>query len=273
MMMSVDIGQGRENFRARPTRSLHGLVMSPPVSRKTQSKTPADKETPRKRLSTQERERQIIDGAVAFFSEFGLNGQMRELATRIGITHPLLFHYFPNKSALIQRVYEEVYLGRWKQEWELWIKDRSQPIEARLIRVYTDYAKTVLTKEWVRILIYSALSDRYIPDHYFRLLRQRMLRPILRETRVSFGLAANASPSEAENELLWGLHGGVFYIGVRRWIYGHAFPKNLEKVIGDRVRAYLLAADEVCGREGKAKRQPVRLREAHNGLEHILTKR
>ncbi len=198
---------------------------------------------------------------------------MRELATRIGITHPLLFHYFPNKSALIQRVYEEVYLGRWKAEWELWIKDRAQPIEARLTRVYIDYAKTVLTKEWVRILIYSALSDRYIPDHYFSLLRRRMLRPILRETRAAFGLAGEATPTEAETELLWGLHGGIFYIGVRRWIYGHAFPKNLEKVICDRVRAYLLAAGEVCARAGKRGDDQPGLRRYHNGLEHILTKR
>ncbi len=231
-----------------------GPFMSPPAPRKTPTKIRIEKEAPRKRLSTEERERQIIDGAVEFFSEFGLNGQMRELATRIGITHPLLFHYFPNKKALIHRVYEEVYLGRWKEEWEFWIKDRSAPIEARLTRVYLDYAKTVLTKEWVRILIYSSLSDRYIPDNYFAILRQRMLRPILRETRAAFGLADRRSPTEAEDELLWGLHGGIFYIGIRHWIYGHPFPENLAQVVGDRVRAYLLAAEEVCAREGKAKR-------------------
>ncbi|WP_395352862.1 TetR/AcrR family transcriptional regulator [Variovorax sp. UC122_21] len=74
----------------------------------------------------------MLDGAIAFFSERGLDGQTRELAQQIGITHPLLYHYFPNKRALIERVYEEVYLERWQQEWEEWLSDRSTPLEARL---------------------------------------------------------------------------------------------------------------------------------------------
>ncbi len=212
--------------------------------------TTAPAKTPRRRrLPTEDRERQIVTGAIAFFSEFGLNGQMRELATRIGITHPLLFHYFPNKKALIERVYAEVYLGRWKQIWEKSLLDRSVPLEDRLRSVYIDYSKTILSAEWVRILIHSALADRYITDHYLTLVAERMLEPIIHETRDHFGLPADPAPSEAERELLWGLHGGIFYIGVRHWIYGHPFPANLEQVIGDRVRAFVLAAAEVFPRE------------------------
>jgi AcrR family transcriptional regulator len=203
----------------------------------------------RKRLPTEERERQIVDGAIAFFSECGLNGQMRELATRIGVSHPLLFYYFPNKSALIQRVYQEVYLGRWKQQWESRIRDRSEPFEQRLVSVYVDYARTVLTKDWVRILVYSALADGYITNNYLALVGERMLRPIIGETRASLGLDDAAQPSEAENELLWGLHGGIFYIGVRHWIYGHPFPGDLAQIVADRISAYLLAAAEVFPRE------------------------
>jgi AcrR family transcriptional regulator len=203
----------------------------------------------RKRLPTEERERQIVDGAIEFFSECGLTGQMRELAIRIGITHPLLFHYFPNKAALIQRVYEEVYLGRWKQEWETAIKDRSQSLEQRLNTVYSDYAQTILTKDWVRILVYSAQADGYITDNYLALLSERMLRPIIGETRAALGLADAAAPTEAENELLWGLHGGIFYLGVRHWIYGHSFPRDPGQVVRDRVRAYVLAAAEIFPRE------------------------
>src|SRR5262245_46580449 len=88
----------------------------------------------RPRLSTEERERQILDGAIQFFSERGLGGQTRELAQQIGVTHPLLYHYFPSKRALIERVYQEVYLGRWRNEWEDWIDDRSVPLSQRLTR-------------------------------------------------------------------------------------------------------------------------------------------
>lgn len=209
----------------------------------------AGKPARRRRLPTEERERMIVDSAIEFFSECGLDGQMRELATRLGITHPLLFHYFPSKKALIERVYAEVYLGRWKQDWEARIRDRSQPFETRLLAVYTDYSDTILTKEWVRILIYSALADGYITDNYLSLVADRMLGPIIMETRRHFGIADDAPPSEAERELLWGLHGGIFYIGIRHWIYGHPFPQNLHRVVADRVRAYMLGAGEVFPRE------------------------
>ncbi len=200
-------------------------------------------------MSTEQRERQIVDAAIAFFSDCGLNGQTRELAARIGITHPLLFHYFPNKRALIERVYAEVYLGRWKPEWEHWILDRGCTVEARLTRVYCDYAATILTKEWVRILIHSALADGYINDNYLALVDRHLLRPIISETRIELGLDETRPPTEAEHELIWGLHGGIFYIGVRHWIYGHPFPQDLTQVVTDRVRAFMLAARELFPRE------------------------
>ncbi|MEN3297593.1 MAG: hypothetical protein V7642_6846, partial [Burkholderiales bacterium] len=62
-------------------------------------------DAPRKRLSVEEREKQILSSAIEFFSEHGLDGQMRVLAQNIGITHALLYHYFPTKQALLERVY------------------------------------------------------------------------------------------------------------------------------------------------------------------------
>lgn len=210
------------------------------------------KAEPRRRLSCEERERQIVDSAITFFSERGLDGQTRDLAEQIGITHPLLYHYFPNKRALIERVYQEVYLGRWKAEWESLIDDRSQPLEQRLTQFYIDYAHTILTKEWVRILIHSGLADDYITGNYMTLLGERLFPRIIRETRADLGLAADAPLSEAERELTWGLHGGIFYIGIRHWVYGQSFPADLDTVVADRVRAYVLAAPEVFRREAKA---------------------
>ena len=41
-----------------------------------------------------------------------------------------------------------------------------------------------------------------------------------------------------------GLHGGIFYIGMRRWIYGQAIyaasiPNSEQEIIRDRVYSYL----------------------------------
>jgi AcrR family transcriptional regulator len=223
---------------------------NPPL-RQAAAKSKAKRPAPRRRLSSADRERQIVDGAIHFFSEHGLAGQTRELAARIKVTHPLLYHYFPNKDALIKRVYKEVYLGRWKAEWETWIEDRSQPLEQRLNRFYIDYAKAILTKEWVRILIFSAFAGGYISDNYLGMLSERLLPRIVRETRAELGLPTAKPPTEAELELIWGMHGGIFYIGVRRWIYGLDFPADMNRVLTDRVRGYMLAAAEVFGREAE----------------------
>jgi AcrR family transcriptional regulator len=221
----------------------------PPRQRRPAAKGAKTARAPRQRLSNEERERQIVDGAIRFFSEHGLTGQTRELAARINVTHPLLYHYFPNKEALIKRVYKEVFLGRWKSDWETWIEDRSVPLQERLNRFYIDYSKAILTKEWVRILIFSAFAGGYISDNYLKLLSERLLPRIVRETRAELGLPTEKPPTEAELELIWGMHGGIFYIGVRRWIYGLKFPKDINRVLTDRVRSYMLAAPEIFTRE------------------------
>ena len=68
--------------------------------------------TKKKRLSSQEREKQIVIAAVEFFAEVGFSGDTRQLARRLGVTQSLIYKYFPTKDALIDRVYEEVYVGR-----------------------------------------------------------------------------------------------------------------------------------------------------------------
>src|SRR3546814_6333041 len=88
------------------------------------------------RLPRAERERLIVEGAVQFFAEVGFGGDTRELAKRLNITHPLLFRYFASKNALIERVYQEVFIGRWNPYWEIVISNRNVPLRERLVNVY-----------------------------------------------------------------------------------------------------------------------------------------
>ena len=204
----------------------------------------------RKRLSVEEREKQILASAIQFFSEHGLNGQMRVLAQQMGITHTLFYHYFPTKQALLDRVYYELFEGRWKPEWQTLLDDPALDPEEKLVRFYCDYAQTILTRDFVRIFIYSGLSDHYIPDRFFALLRTKLFPRLVRETRRYRGITSRARPSVREIELLMGLHGGIFYTGVRRWIYGQEIPSSARDpdgiaLITDRVRAYLRSAPAV----------------------------
>src|SRR3546814_4311648 len=97
--------------------------------------------TPRKkthtdtpRLPRAERERLIVEGAVQFFAEVGFGGDTRELANRLNITHPLLFRYFASKNALIERVYQEEFIGRWNPYWEIVISTEEHTSELQSLR-------------------------------------------------------------------------------------------------------------------------------------------
>ncbi|MFG5410193.1 TetR/AcrR family transcriptional regulator [Piscinibacter sakaiensis] len=198
-------------------------------------------------------------GALQFFAERGLDGQLRDLAKNIGITHALLYHYFPTKQALIDRVYREVFEGRWNPEWERMLDDPGLSPEDKLVAFYIAYGEAIFEREWVRIFVYSGLSDRSIPDRFFALLREKLFPRLIRETRRHCGITSRARASAREHELMMGLHGGIFYIGMRRWIYQqpvHSIDaaQNDEVFIRDRVRSYLLSAREVLQEPAPARR-------------------
>src|SRR3954469_24566142 len=89
-----------------------------------------------RRLAPGDRRRQIVEAAVAFFSEVGFEGGTRALADRLGITQPLIYRYFPTKDDLIKAVYDEVFVKRWRPEWEALLSDRDIPVRDRLKEFY-----------------------------------------------------------------------------------------------------------------------------------------
>ena len=201
----------------------------------------------RRRMNTADRKRQILDRAIQFFAKHGIDGQLRNLTKELGVTHTLLYHYFPTKEALIKEVYKEVFESRWKPEWEKLLDDKHLSPEEKLNALYLDYTNTVLTYDFVRILMFSGLSDHSISDRFFELLRSRLLPRLIRETRKYCNRSTRPKPTHRELEFLMGLHGGIFYIGMRRWIYGQAIydassPNAEQDIIRDRIRSYLLSA-------------------------------
>jgi AcrR family transcriptional regulator len=209
----------------------------------------------RQRLSPQDRERQIVAGAIEFFSRRGLDAQIRDLAKEIGIAHTLLYHYFPTKQALIDRVYEELFVGRWDPKWETML-DGPLALEEKLCALYESYLSVILTPEWIRIIVGSGLSDGAIPQRYFELMRERFFPPVLRETRKAFAVRSRAKPSVREHALLMGFHGGLIYsLGIWPHVYGQQIEgagvgqavslAMRSVIIRDRVQSYLLQAKAI----------------------------
>lgn len=199
----------------------------------------------RRRLGVREREQQIVDGATDFFARRGLDAQMRELAAELGIAHTLLYHYFPTKRALIERVYEQTIAGRWDTCWEALLDDTRLPVADKLQSFYRAYLPSILTPEWLRILVYSGLSDGLIPTRYFALVREKLFPRLLREARRHAGCRSRAKPTPREEAALMGLHGGLIYhLGIWPLIYQQTFtgqgdPAMLDMFVADRISGFL----------------------------------
>jgi len=204
----------------------------------------ARKPAARRRMTRDERAAQIMAGAISFFAEHGIEGQTRDLASRLGVTHALLYRYFPTKQALIERVYHEVFLGRWKDEWEVLLADSRLSFAERVELFYLDYARVILNKDAVRIFVFSGLTHSTIPKRFLTRIVDRIFIPLMREMRAMLKLPGldTIPATDAEKEMLWHLHGGIFYIGIRHWIYGLPFPVDLDEAVRVRTDGYVSAA-------------------------------
>lgn len=211
---------------------------------------PARKETARLRMQRGDRERAIIEGSAKFFAEVGFDGDTRELARRLGVAQPLIFKYFDNKEALVERVFREVVLSRWNPHWEYIIADRTKALKVRMLELYNDYAKTILSYEWVRIFLFSRLRGQPLSALYFKSMRERFHIPLAHEIRLEFKLPSvdEVPIQELEIELLRTLNEKIFYIGVRRWVYDMPVPDYIEDVIAAEVEIFFCGAPSaLCG--------------------------
>jgi AcrR family transcriptional regulator len=206
---------------------------------------------PRKRLGALEREQQIVDGAAEFFARRGLDAQMRELAAELGIAHTLLYHYFPTKRALIERVYEQTIAGRWDTQWEALLDDTRLPVADKLLRFYRAYLAAILTPEWLRILVHSGLSDGLIPGRYFALLREKLFPRLLREARRAAGSRVRAAATPREEAMIMGFHGGlVYHLGLWPLVYQQSYAGQgddalTETFLRDRISGFLAQASDI----------------------------
>ncbi|WP_108895567.1 TetR/AcrR family transcriptional regulator [Palleronia abyssalis] len=178
-------------------------------------------EQDRRRLPPQERRAQIVDAAVSFFADEGLDGNTRDLAKRLGVTQSLIFKYFDNKQALLEAVYAHVYLDRISPDWSDLLRDRSRTLRDRMITFYSEYGDRIFDYAWMRIFMFSGLAGADLNRRYLTHLSQTLLLPMLDEIRHEVGRDDAVTPED-----LWSLHGGIVYIGIRKHIYKMPVPAD-----------------------------------------------
>jgi AcrR family transcriptional regulator len=198
-----------------------------------------------KRLSPEHRRREFVAKATEFFSEQGFDGGTRDLARRLGVTQPLLYRYFPSKDDLIREVYRTVYLEPLDPGWEIILTDRSRPIRDRLREFYNAYTDVIFTRKWLRIYLYSGLKGLDINRRYVAVVQDKILTRIIAECRHEAGLLAQGRPTAAELEMAWVFHSGIFYYGVRKYIYESPVLEDKARMIAGALDVFLAGFERV----------------------------
>ncbi|SHJ74708.1 transcriptional regulator, TetR family [Roseomonas rosea] len=204
-----------------------------------------------RRLPPEERERQIVAGAIAYFAEHGLDAQMRDLALHLGITHPLLYRYFSTKEALIDRVYQEFYATRWQAEWDELLGNSPLPLAERLTRFYAAYLDALEDGPWLRIFAFSGLQNQKASQNYMASIRVRVIQPVAASLQAL--VRGEAGPPDAVTmELAWALHGELCFgpicnrlLGLRA---GRLRPEDIRRRIAEWLEGRLAPTPPTCPR-------------------------
>jgi AcrR family transcriptional regulator len=226
------------------------------MTRKDQPKRSGAK---RRRLSPDDRRKEFVTKATEFFSEEGFGGGTRALARRLGVTQPLLYRYFPSKDDLIKEVYRTVYLEPLETGWEKLLSDRSRPLRDRLQDFYGAYTDTIFNRKWLRIYLYAGLKGLDINRWYVGMVRDKILTRIIRECRHQAGLAVQSKPTAAEIELAWVFHGGIFYYGVRKYIYESPVLEDKGQMISEALDVFLAGFERISETSADVRRAPMKV--------------
>jgi AcrR family transcriptional regulator len=223
-----------------------------------------------KRLPRAERQALVLSKAADYFAEHGLNAQTRAIAEACGISQRLLYSLFPSKAALVEAVYNREVAGIFKAMWFVELKDRSVPLEKRLVTFYRDYYETVMTRRWLRLFLYSSLADLRMASTYTNAIVAHALEIVVTEVAYDARKGVPANPDELA-EIGWILHGAVSHLAIRRRIYANENPMPVKKVIEMSVKSFLASvpallpdlpelADSRVTASGKAQPKPARAR-------------
>ncbi|MFD6447999.1 TetR/AcrR family transcriptional regulator [Promicromonospora sp. NPDC060204] len=144
-------------------------------------------------------QQEIIRAAILVFADVGFHGaSLRDIAARVGISHPGLLHHFPNKAALLEAVLEYRDAVD-EQSFQEDMERGSEYFEALLNLVERNRLRRPLVE------LFAGLStEATSPDHpaheYFRRRYARVLgeqSELLRERAARGGLAPGVDPDQA----------------------------------------------------------------------------
>lgn len=224
-------------------RKGNSVPVSAPKAPRKEAAVSAGGAAQRQRMPAGTRPSRIVEEACHFFAEQGFAASTRALAARLGVTQALLYRYFPTKAALIDRVFETVFVERWDARWGALLLDRALPLETRIARFYQAYAAGISYIS-MRLFVRAGLDGLDLAKRYSFPLTERVLRPIVGELRKAARLPSfeDVAMLRGERELAMMLHGAIMFLGIRRYVYGMPVAEDLDTLIAMHVSTFLPGA-------------------------------
>ena len=90
------------------------------------------------------------------------------------------------------------------------------------------------------------------------MVRDKILTRIIRECRHEAGLPVQSKPTASELEMAWVFHSGIFYYGVRKYIYESPVLEDKEQMISNALDVFLAGFERVFGAAVTPGRAPVK---------------
>jgi hypothetical protein len=117
-------------------------------------------------------------------------------------------------------------------------------LKSRLTDFYKAYLHSIYRYDWVRIFVFAGLKGVGIRQRYLAMIQNKVIVPLAIELRSLAGDAyiRSSPPSPEELEIAWGLHGELFYLALRRWVYNMHVPDDLDRVIESAIVRFLRGA-------------------------------
>ena len=204
----------------------------------------------RRHLPYDMRRAQILEKAIQFFAEYGLTGQTRHLAAACGVSQRLLYRYFPNKAALLDEVYREAIVKPFDPSWLDDLESDETPLRERLCTFYTRYADLVLTRRWLRLFLYSSLSETPMVSTYTDAVVKKILNTVVAVAARDLAISVPSRVADRQR-IGWMLHGAVVLAGIRVHIYGISNVNAWHREIDLWVDTFLASLPELCAEAGE----------------------
>ena len=93
---------------------------------------------------------------------------------------------------------------------------------------------------WIRIYLFSGLMGYDLNRRYVGLVETKLLSNICKEVKIS----RSPSPkpiivTKRDLEVAWQIHAGLFYYGVRKFVYQIPVLENTDVIVANTVRMFL----------------------------------